>query len=184
MRLNRLLKEILFFVLLAALPGIGQAQGERPSEPDVGEQNSETGKTEDKDKNDEKDGPTLDERLDALLSEVSVYEEGEPQRCLNTRAYRTVKVLNTEYLLFSRGSRYWLNKLKRDCPSLKFNDLPVFESRGSSSLCENDPFYPSNSMDIQRGLSGGRPVAMQGTCYLGSFQPISAEQAALLSELK
>ena len=66
----------------------------------------------------------------------------------------------------------------------KFNDLPVFESRGGSSLCQNDPFYPSNSMDIQRGLSDGRPTAMHGTCFLGNFQPISAEQAALLTESK
>lgn len=127
--------------------------------------------------------PTLDERLDALLSEVSDYEDREPQRCLNLRSYRSVKVLNTEYLLFSRGSsKYWLNKLKRDCPSLRFNDLPVFESRGVSSLCENDPFYPSNSMDLQRGMTGGRPTAMHGICHLGSFEVISPEQAALLLE--
>ncbi len=125
--------------------------------------------------------PTIDERLDALMSEVSTYESREISRCLSTRTYRSVKVLNTDYLLFSRGDRFWLNRLKRTCPTLKFNDLPVFESRGTSNLCEGDPFYPSNSMDLQMGLDAtGRPRAMYGTCYLGSFETITAEQAALL----
>ena len=127
------------------------------------------------------DEPTIDERLDALMNEVSTYESREITRCLNPRTYRSVKVLNTDYLLFSRGERFWLNRLKRSCPTLKYNDLPVFESRGTSSLCEGDPFYPTNSMDLQMGLdSTGRPRAMYGTCYLGSFETISAEQAALL----
>jgi hypothetical protein len=126
--------------------------------------------------------PTIDERLDALMSEVSTYEDREVVRCLNLRSYRKVKTLNTDYLLFSRGSVFWLNKLKRTCHSLKFNDLPIFESRGVSRLCEGDPFYPTNSMDLQMGLdASGRPRAIHGTCYLGSFESITAEQAALLT---
>jgi hypothetical protein len=31
-------------------------------------------------------------------------------------------------------------------------------------------------------MSGGRPVAMHGTCFLGSFQQITPEQVALLTE--
>ncbi len=171
MRLIRLSRGILIASLMA-FPVVSTAE-EAPQEPE-GPEGSEQSK--------DAEGPTLDERLDALLSEVSAYEGHESKRCLSTRAYRTVKVLNTEYLLFSRGSNHWLNKLKRDCPSLRYNDLPIFESRGSSSLCENDPFYPSNSMDLQHGMSGGRPVAMHGTCFLGSFEAITAEQAALLTE--
>ncbi len=182
MRLNGLNGEILLITLLLALPAGLQAESGTPSGSnggDASEQTEEPAATDNG--NDEQ---TLDERLDALLSEVSTYEGGDPQRCLNSRAYRTVKVLNTEYLLFSRGDKYWLNKLKRDCPSLKYNDLPVFESRGTSSICQNDPFYPTNSMDIQLGLSGGRPVAMHGTCFLGKFEPIDVAQAALLTEAK
>ena len=170
----RLIGGVLLVALLMAASAVSLAQSQ-PSEPE----------SDDSPESEEpSEGPTLEERLDALLSEVSAYEDRQPQRCLSTRAYRTVKVLNTDYLLFSRGSKHWLNKLKRSCQSLKFNDLPVFESRGSSSLCENDPFYPSNSMDLQRGLSGGRPVAMHGVCFLGSFEAINAEQAALLTEQK
>jgi len=164
---------LLLTVLLAASVGsVAQSQPEEPAADEGPESEAPEA------------GPTLDERLDALLSEVSAYEEHEPQRCLNSRSYRTVKVLNDDYLLFSKGNKHWLNKLKRTCRSLKFNDLPIFESRGSSSLCQNDPFYPSNSMDVQRGLSGGRPTAMHGICFLGSFEEISAEQVALLTELE
>lgn len=125
--------------------------------------------------------PSLDERLDALLAEVADESYGERRRCLSRYQYRSVKVLNVEYLLFSRGDAHWLNRLKLPCPSLKFNDLPVFESRGMSSNCQGDPFYPTNSMDLQQGLDPtGRPRASYGVCYLGDFQLISAEQAALL----
>jgi hypothetical protein len=181
MRLKRLIDGPPILLLLLALPALSFSDQPLPDEqPQAAEAQAEAGG--EKQETEEVEGPTLDERLDALLSEVSAYEEHSPQRCLNTRTYRTVKVLNTEHLLFSRGTKHWLNKLKRDCPSLKWNDLPVFESRGTISLCENDPFYPSNSMDLQRGLSGGRPVAMHGTCFLGSFQQITPEQVALLTE--
>ena len=128
--------------------------------------------------------PTLDERLDALLSEVlSAEEYRETRRCLSRHAYRRVEVLNEEYLLFSKGNNHWLNRLKRPCPSLRFNDLPVFEQRGTSSLCESSIFYPTNSLDIDRGFdTSGRPLITHGTCYLGTFEKITAEQAALLRE--
>jgi hypothetical protein len=178
MPLNRLHRGLLFIALVMALPALSVAQAEPAKQTEQTEQTEQAEQAE----QGEAAGPTLDERLDALLSEVSAYEGHESQRCLSTRTYRTVKVLNTEYLLFSRGSKHWLNKLKRDCPSLEYNDLPVFESRGSSSLCQHDPFYPSNSMDMQQGLFGGRPMAMHGTCYLGAFEMITAEQVLLLTE--
>ena len=186
MCMTRKLIQILLFSLLA-LPGWVVAEAEAAEDPAevAGVENQTEDEPEGERGGDGKaNEPTLDERLDALLSEVTAYEDREPQRCLSTRAYRTVKVLNTEYLLFSRGSKHWLNKLKRDCPSLKFNDLPVFESRGSSSLCQNDLFYPTNRMDLQMGMTNGRPNAMHGTCYLGGFEVISPEQAALLLEQK
>ena len=169
MRLNRIPEGLLLVTLLLS-PIYGNA--EAAAEAD-GEREAGTGAPS--------EGPTLEERLDALLSEVSAYEDREPQRCLNTRTYRSVKVLNTEYLLFSRGkNKYWLNKLKQPCPPLQFHDVPVFEQKGTSSLCENDPFYPTNSMDLSSGLNAGRPVVRYGTCFLGKFEEISPEQVALL----
>ncbi len=126
---------------------------------------------------------TLDERLDALLMETPENEYREATRCLNVRSYRRVKVLSTRYLLFSKGDSYWLNKLKRPCPSLKWNNLPVFQAQGTSSHCQNDIFYATSSMDLQQGLdSTGRPRGSYGLCYLGAFEKITPEQAVLLKE--
>lgn len=126
---------------------------------------------------------SLDERLDALLAEtLSADEYRETRRCLRRNAYRHVEVLNDEYLLFSKGNDYWVNKLGRQCPILRYNDLPVFVQKGTNSVCERDPFYPSNSMDLNMGLSGGRAMGAQGICYLGLFQQITAEQAVLLRD--
>lgn len=176
---------ILTLLLGGMLSGVQPAAAAEEAASDTVEAQAGEMASEEKEEKEEKeakaDESTIDERLDALLAEVSTYESREITRCLNPRSYRSVKVLNTDYLLFYRGQHFWLNKLKRTCPTLKFNDLPVFESRGSSSLCEGDPFFPTNSLDLQRGLDpSGRPRAMYGTCYLGSFEVISAEQAALL----
>ncbi|MGE0622268.1 MAG: hypothetical protein AB7I04_03115 [Pseudomonadales bacterium] len=123
----------------------------------------------------------LDARLDTLLAQtLSADEYRETRDCLSRNAYRKIEVLNEEYVLFSKGEEHWINKLRRRCPSLKFNDLPVFVQRGTSSLCENDPFYPTNSMDLNVTLSGGPVMGYQGICYLGDFEQISAEQAALI----
>lgn len=123
----------------------------------------------------------LDARLDALLAQTLPADEYRKTRsCLSRTAYRNVEVLNEEYVLFSKGEEHWINKLRRRCPSLRFNDLPVFVQKGSSSLCESDPFYPTNSMDLNMTLSGSRAMGSQGICYLGDFEQISAEQAALI----
>jgi len=123
----------------------------------------------------------LDARLDSLLAEtLSADEYRETRSCLARTAYRKIEVLNEEYVLFSKGEEHWINKLRRRCPSLRFNDLPVFVQKGTTRLCESDPFYPTNSMDLNMTLSGGRAMGYQGICYLGDFEQISAEQAALI----
>ncbi len=164
------------------------SQAERAGSPEAGEgaadpqEQAEGG--EDEEARGEAAEPSLDDRLDALLAEVMAEDAyRETRRCLSRHAYRRVEVLNEEYLLFSKGSTHWLNKLKRSCRTLRFNDLPIFQQRGTSSLCEGDIFYPTNSLDVQRGLdSAGRPLVTHGTCYLGIFEQITAEQAALLRE--
>ncbi|MEM8769466.1 MAG: hypothetical protein AAGE43_18670 [Pseudomonadota bacterium] len=142
----------------------------------------------DADREDEADGDvdaeraSIDERLDALLQEALPEDEyREQKRCLAQRNYRSIEVLSTEYLLFYRNNSFWLNRLSRPCPTLRFNDVPVFSSRSTSSICERDAFYPTNRMDLARGFdSTGRPLAATGVCFLGQFEEITADQAALL----
>lgn len=168
--------------LLSAAPVHAAEPDSEAADAEVGGTDTSTDASADKQADEQKE-PTLDERLDALLSETEENEYRETRRCLNTRSYRRVEVLNTEYLLFYKGDRYWLNKLKRPCQSLKWNNLPVFEARGVSSHCQNDVFYATNSMDLQQGIDAtGRPRGTYGICYLGAFEQISVEQAALLKE--
>ncbi len=125
---------------------------------------------------------SIDERLDALLKEALPEDEyREERRCLTQRSYRSVEVLSTEYLLFYKNNTYWINRLSRPCPMLKFDDVPVFQHRGTTSLCERDAFYPTNRMDLGRGFdASGRPLISSGVCFLGTFEEINPEQAALL----
>lgn len=188
--LNKPRKSSLFCrVLPFALAGLLFAVQAQAAEPDLESADPEVSGTDTPadtpadQQADEQKEPTLDERLDALLLDAQENEYRETRSCLNIRSYRRVEVLNTEYLLFYKGDRYWLNKLKRPCQSLKWNKLPVFESRGVSSHCQNDVFYATNSMDLQQGIDGtGRPRGTYGICYLGAFEQISVEQAALLKE--
>jgi len=181
MRISGLSIQMLIVLVIAVPAAMEAARADAaPTEPAAPERTGETDNPEESEEPADA-APSIDERLDALISEVSSYEEREITRCLSIRSYRSVKTLNTDYLLFSRGNVFWLNKLKRTCHSLKWNDLPVFESRGSTRVCEGDPFYPTNSMDLQMGMdASGRPRAIHGTCFLGSFETITAEQAALL----
>jgi hypothetical protein len=106
----------------------------------------------------------LDARLDALLAETLPADEyRETRSCLARSAYRKIEVLNEEYVLFSKGEEHWINKLRRRCPSLRFNDLPVFVQKGTTRLCESDPFYPTNSMDLNMTLTGGRAMGYQAS---------------------
>lgn len=128
--------------------------------------------------------PSIDERLDALLTESPADGAySEPRRCISRFAYRNVDILNEEYMMFSSGGQHWVSRLARRCPSLRYNDLPVFAPSRTRRLCEGDAFYATNSMDLGMGRSGGRLAGAHAVCYLGEFEQISNEQAALLRNL-
>ena len=130
--------------------------------------------------------PTLDERLDALLTEALPENEyREAQNCLRRHEYREGDILSQEYLLFSRNGRYWLNKLQVRCPSLNRNVVLTFNSSGTSSVCRSQPVYVADRFDISRGFdSMGRPNVTRGICRLGEFEVISVEQAAILQSME
>ncbi|MEJ2087548.1 MAG: hypothetical protein P8Y69_03550 [Gammaproteobacteria bacterium] len=130
--------------------------------------------------------PSLDERLDAILAEtLSKDEYRESRRCLSRFDYRSVEILSRDYLLFSRGGDYWLNKLRNRCISLRRDMVLTFNPRGSSNSCEGDLVYVTDRYDLDRGFSPtGIPYSSQGSCVLGAFERISGEQAALLREAR
>ncbi len=129
--------------------------------------------------------PSLEERLDALLSETLPAEEyRDSKNCLRRTDYRKVDILSGEYLLFSRHNRYWLNKLKLPCPGLRRRSQVLTFSSTMSSICKGEMVYVSDRFDLDSGFdSSGRPYIYNGVCTLGTFETISPEQAALLKEV-
>lgn len=129
---------------------------------------------------------SVDERLDAILAETSSEDEyRESRRCLTRHDYRSVDILSQEYLLFRKGSEFWLNKLKRRCVNLRHDSVLTFSPRGTSSMCEGEQIWVTDRFDLNRGFTAtGIPVAPQGTCVLGEFEAISADQAALLRDVR
>jgi hypothetical protein len=129
---------------------------------------------------------SIEERLDALLTEALPEDQyREVSQCLWQHQYRQVEVLDNQHLLFRKSSRFWLNELKMPCPGLNRNLVLTFESRGTSSLCNGEHVYLTSRFDLDRGFDPmGRPIGLEGVCTLGSFQVITAEQAAILRGVK
>jgi hypothetical protein len=170
----------LILVLLTAmtLPG-----GLGAEEPDASAGTEAPAESESDSKPDE---PSVDERLDALLAEtLSEDEYRESRRCLSRHEYRSVEILNQQYLLFKRGSTFWVNKLRNRCISLRRDLVLTFNPRGTSNTCDGDIFYMTNRFDLDRGFTAtGVPIASQGSCILGTFEEIGPEQAVLLREVR
>ena len=114
--------------------------------------------------------PTVDE---ILASAPQPDGDAQSVSCLRSSAYTEVEVINPELLLFhGRGERMWLNRMRQACVGLRLDDALAFEMR-NSRLCE---------LDTVRGIDsfGGYWSATSAGCSLGSFDPVSPEQADLL----
>jgi hypothetical protein len=128
---------------------------------------------------------TLEERLAELISQSRSEDEyRESRRCLSRHEYRDVEIIGTDFLLFRKGDRYWLNELKRTCMALRQNGIVLsFNPRGTSQTCENQQVYVVSRFDLDRGFTQtGMPRYHQGVCWLGTFEEIQPEQAVLLRE--
>ena len=114
--------------------------------------------------------PTVDE---ILASAPRPDGDVQSVSCLRSSAYTEVEVINPALLLFhGRGERMWLNRMRQACVGLHLDDALAFEMR-NSRLCE---------LDTVRGIDnfGGYWSATSAGCSLGSFDPVSPEQADLL----
>jgi hypothetical protein len=168
----------------SAEPSVESASAESASEEEVGdtsETDTEDGDAEDGDREEQ----TLEERLADLISQSRSEDEyRESRRCLSRHEYRDVEIISTDYLLFRKGDRYWLNELKRTCMALRQHGVVLsFNPRGTSQTCENQQVYVVSRFDLDRGFTPtGAPQFSQGVCWLGMFEEIQPEQAALLRE--
>lgn len=131
------------------------------------------------------DEDDLDERLDALLSEVSAADAyGKPINCLSNNRYRHIDIISDDLLLFRSGRNYWVNELKRSCIGLDRNMVIHTLVKGINSVCANDLVYANRRFDMDMGYTAsGRPLVVRATCALGEFKPIDEAYAQSLRDM-
>ena len=104
---------------------------------------------------------------DILSQPLAAEEYAVEERCLSTRYYDHVDVLDDQHVLFKgSGDKLWLNKLRNRCVGLRRNDVLQFRMR-DSRVCDLDTFEAVSSF-----MWGIR----SGTCSLGTFTPVTPEQ--------
>jgi hypothetical protein len=132
----------------------------------------------------------LDDELTILLTEtLSANDYREASRCLNRRDYRDVDIINSEFLLFSKHGKYYLNRLEGKCHGLSSRMvLTLTSTLGSLSghldrYCQHDVVYVSERFDLAQGFDPlGRPIAYRSSCALGEFEVIDEQQMLALKE--
>lgn len=97
---------------------------------------------------------------------------GEPERCLGITRIKELKILDKRNVLFyTTSNEVYLNDLSRPCPGLRPRDTVMYRT-SLHELC---------NVDIITVLDDVGSGYMPGTsCSLGSFYPISKDDAAKL----
>ena len=99
-----------------------------------------------------------------------------PVKCLHRDAYTNVEVIDGETLLFhGRREKAWVNRLRNACNGLRRHDTLVFKMH-SGRVCNFDTVNGADTFGGRLQLTGAR-------CGLGSFDPVTAEQAQRLRDL-
>ena len=132
----------------------------------------------------EADAPKADagDRIDVetiLSTPLDPSEYQDAERCISSRGYRRIEVLDEFNVLFVGRRRTWLNRLRMRCAGLE-PDMIIYVSQASSRVCTHDHFRGAH-----RG-GFGIPTPM---CVLGDFERIDEGQVeglrdAIVSERK
>ena len=115
---------------------------------------------------------TRNDRITAVLNKATYLES---KRCLSTRDYDSVTVLDKDRLLFSDRNEAWVNVMRSSCPYLQNYDTVVLDLT-TNRACSLDFVYGVDRffMRWQRGPS----------CTLGEFHRISEPDLARLNEVR
>ena len=121
-----------------------------------------------------------DGRIDVetiLSTPLDPSEYQEATRCISSRDYRRIEVLDEFNVLFVGRRQTWLNRLRTRCAGLE-PDMIIYVSQSSSRVCTHDHFRGA-----ERG-GFGIPTPM---CVLGDFERIDEGQVeglrgAIMSE--
>lgn len=119
--------------------------------------------------------PEMNLSLAQLLASSDEELQPEGERCLRAATQYRVSILDEGHLLFrGRGKRAWLNRLRGSCTGMRPEMILVTERRGSSRQCELDTVFATTRSQFGRsGLDSAR-------CFLGKFEPVTPEHAAVL----
>ena len=120
------------------------------------------------------DGDGAEGEAEAAESEAEGYFlDREGERCISTARIRSTEIVDAQTILFNmRGGVYYLNNLSHACPRL-FREKRFSYRPTMGRLC---------SVDTIRVLEGYGSSLREGTgCGLGSFYPVSKEEAEFLT---
>lgn len=110
------------------------------------------------------------EAIDKILSEpLAADEYAQQERCLSTRTYRSVEVLDDRHVLFEgTGDRAWVNELRNRCIGLRPNETLAFKLR-DNRVCDLDTFEAIDTSFLF-------VTRTSATCSLGRFTRVTPEQ--------
>ena len=117
----------------------------------------------------ERDASGPEARIDVetiLNNPLDPSEYQDATRCISSRSYRRIDVLDEFNLLFVGRRKTWLNRLRTRCPGLEQNMI-IYVSQRSSRVCTHDHF---------RGAEPGGFGLPTPTCVLGDFESIDEGQ--------
>ncbi len=101
-----------------------------------------------------------------LSTPLDPSEYQEATRCISSRDYRRIEVLDEFNVLFVGRRQTWLNRLRTRCSGLE-PDMIIYVNQGGSRVCTHDHFRA-----VERG-GFGIPTPM---CVLGDFERIDEGQ--------
>ena len=86
---------------------------------------------------------------------------GAPQNCVPVRAGASLRVIDSDTIIYGTGRTVWLNELPSECPGLRPLDPLIVEPTSGSQYCRGDRIREFEPVTRVPG-----PV-----CVLGDFVP-------------
>lgn len=101
-----------------------------------------------------------------LANPLGAEDYRKSQRCIPSRSYRSIEVLDEANVLFVGRKRFWLNRLRGRCPGLR-QDMTLYLNARGMRVCHLDHF---------RARQRGGVSALTPMCMLGGFEEIDETQ--------
>lgn len=96
------------------------------------------------------------------LAELSGRTAGAPQRCVTIEQSQSLRIADSQTVIYGSGRTIWVNRLASSCPGADTFDILVVEPIGPQ-YCRGDRVRPLDPVSKMPG-----PV-----CILGDFVPYS-----------